>query len=229
MGHTCPITGKRVLRYEEIFSSFDLWRGVSREVDTGRSMAQDVFEAAALAVRSSIIDEAVDLHLDLGCGQFAVSASSSCGQTFLYVINRHYPDFTMPGALDLQMVGPASMFDCYRALAAGEPVTVECEYVAEAAQAFGADPVVVHAELVDYLATGNTPIAERIVCASPADPRVHVRGDWYETVALAYKVLDNPDLRRFCKHGVPDLEQAVEMTDQDRRQATRENISTHSI
>jgi hypothetical protein len=229
MSHTCPITGKRVLRYEEIFASFDKERAISRDAGTERYMPQDVFDAAVRAIRSSIVDESVDLHLDLGCNQFAVSASRSCGQTFLYVINKHYADFTRPGALELQMVGPSSMLDCYREFAAGKRIDIDCRYVVEASEAFGADPHAVHGELIDFLANGNTPMAERIVLTLPIDPRIHVRGDWYEMVALSHKVAASPDLRRFCKNGIPDLEQAAELIDWDRQLAAREKVSRPTV
>lgn len=143
-----------------------------------------------------------------------VAASVVDGQTFAYVVNTNGKYFAWAREIGPKMVGPVSMLACYADFAAGRQIDRRCPYVMEAAEAFGVDPETVRHELADFLATGGRSMAERIVSSMPRDergPETLTYG--YETFAIAHMMLDNPDLRRFCVGGYPDLRQARELVE----------------
>ena len=131
--------------------------------------------------------------------------------TFAHVVNKRGAHYVWTREIGSHMIGPASLAACYAVVAAGNQVRADCRYVKEASAAFGANPSDVHRELLDFMSNGGTSMAERIVASMPRDPRVDPRLDeGYESFALAYMVLADHSLRRFCPDGRPTVKSAHE-------------------
>jgi hypothetical protein len=229
-----PMSGSPVFDMARYEASFDT---IIRPLGSKIGFQEGLFdarmlEAAIKVFRSGVLGNMIDLDIDFGDGHRIVAASDVDGQTFVHVIatgGRHY---TWAREITPHMVGPASMLECYANFAAGRPVLGDCPYVREAADAFGADPQVVHAELLDFLANGGISMAERIVLTLEKDDRVPERlAEEYGMIAIAYMVVDRPDLRRFCPDGKPSAADAAELIetarDIDAKLADSDTRTTH--
>ena len=214
-----PISRNPVYDMKKFDAAFDAdVRPLGKEIGYENGLADPrMLQAGIKAFRAGVLGDRIDLDVDLGDGHRMVAASVVDAQTFAHVVNANGRYFTWARDIKPKMVGPASMLACYADFAAGRPIDPGCPYVMEAAEAFGADPGTVHRELEDFLATGGRSMAERIVSRMPRDERVPGTLTYgYETFAIAHMMLDNPDLRRFCIDGYPDLRQARELVEKAR-------------
>jgi len=211
-----PFSGNPVYDMKKFEATFDaVIRPLGKEIGYEGGLSDPrMMEAGLKAFRSGVLGDMVELDIDLGRGDRIVAASEVDGHTFAYVANTNGRYFTWAREITPHMVGPASMLECYADYAAGRPISPDCHYVREAAEAFGAEPEAVHRELLDFLAAGGRSMAERIVETMPRDERVPERlTHGYASFAIAHMLLDNPDLRRFCSGGYPSHKKAQELVD----------------
>lgn len=207
-----PLTKSPVYDRKRFDQTFDaVIRPLGNEIGYEGGLADPRMMKEAIKVfRSGILGDKIDVDIDLGDGKRIVAVGVLEGQTFAYVADTrgNYYSWARPG-VEPHMVGPASLLDCYSDLEADNAITLDHAYVKEAAEAFGADPVAVVEETRDFILNGGMSMAERIILRMPRDERVPETLDSdREIFTLGYMVADNPDLRRFCSGGRPDLEEA---------------------
>lgn len=212
-----PLTKSPVYDRKKFDETFDaVIRPLGKEIGFERGLADPRMMQEAIKVfRAGILGDKLDVAIDLGDGKWIVAVSVVEGQTFAHVADtrgNHY-SWARHG-VESRMLGPASMLDCYRDFVAGKEITTDHAYVREASEVFGAEPRVVLEEAVDFLRNGGTSMAERIILRMPRDERVPETLTLDpEVFTLGFMVLANPDLRRFCTDGNPDLEEAQRIVD----------------
>lgn len=212
-----PLSKKPVYDRKKFDETFDAAiRPLGKAYGFEEGLANPKMMAEAIKVfRSGVLGEKIDLDIDLGDGNRIVAASVVEGQTFAHVADTRgkYYSWARHGVTS-RMIGPASMLECYRDIAAGKAIGGDNTYVREASEAFGADPAAVRDEVDDFLRNGGTPMIERIILRMPRDERVPATLTLdTEAFTVGFLVLDNPDLRRFCADGYPDARQARELVD----------------
>lgn len=170
-----PLSKKPVYDRKKFDETFDAAiRPLGKAYGFEEGLANPKMLAEAIKVfRSGVIGEKIDLDIDLGDGNRIVAASVVEGQTFAHVADTRgkYYSWARHGVTS-RMIGPASMLDCYRDIAAGRAIGVDSAYVREASETFGVDPSMVLEEVDDFLHNGGTSMIERIILRMPRDERV---------------------------------------------------------
>jgi hypothetical protein len=212
-----PLTNTPVYDRKKYDATFEaVIRPLSEEIDYEDGLSNRRMMKEALKVyRSGVLGDKIDVDIDLGDGHRIVAISVIEAQTFAFVADTRgkYYSWARPGVRP-RLIGPASLLDCYRDHVAGSDITVAHAYVREAAEAFGADPSDVLEQTRDFIVNGGMSMAERIILTMPRDERVAETLDPdREIFTLGFLILDNPDLRRFCDCGGPDLEEAQAIAD----------------
>lgn len=212
-----PLSKKPVYDRKKFDETFDtVIRPLGKAYGFEEGLANPKMLAEAIKVfRSGVLGKKIDLDIDLGDGNRIVAASVVEGQTFAHVADTRgkYYSWARHGVTS-KMVGPASMLECYRDIAANRPIGVDSAYVLEASEAFGADPAAVRDEVDDFLRNGGTSMIERIILRLPRDERVPVTLTLDpEVFTIGFLLVENPDLRRFCADGYPDADQAQKLVD----------------
>ncbi|MCV9964023.1 hypothetical protein OIU34_19265 [Pararhizobium sp. BT-229] len=212
-----PLSKKPVYDRKKFDETFDaVIRPLGKAYGYEEGLANPKMLAEAIKVfRSGVLGEKIELDIDLGDGNRIVAASAVEGQTFAHVADTRgkYYSWARQGVTS-RMIGPASMLECCRDIAAGKRIDVDSAYVREASEAFGADPATVRDEVEDFLRNGGTSMIERIILRMPRDERVPATLTLDpEAFTVGFLLVDNPDLRRFCADGYPDPEQAQKLVD----------------
>jgi hypothetical protein len=209
-----PFTGTPVYDMEKFDEVFDgLCRPLGKEIGFEDGLKDPrMLEAALKAYRSGVLGEKIDVDLSRPNHDRLVAVSVVEGQTFDYTIKTSGKYFIWAGEITPRSIGPASLAECFAEHAAGRTIDPDCAYVREAANAFGADPSSIAREVQDYIRTGKSTLAERIVGLLPKHPDVpEAIGAGWELFSLAHMAVDKPELLRFCEDAYPSLEQAKEL------------------
>ncbi len=209
-----PFTGTPVYDMKKFTSAFDeVCRPLGKKIGFENGLKDpEMFKAGVAAFRSGVLGDRIDVNIDRSNNHRIIAVSVVEGQTFTHTINTYGKYFTWARDISSQMVGPASLAECFADYAAGRTVRADCAYVEEAAAAFGADPVEVQKEVMDYIKWGGMNMAERIVTLLPRHPEVPETIHYAtELFTLGHLIVANPSLQRFCEDAYPNLEKAREI------------------
>ena len=199
--HIHPITGALIYD-QKIFSR--AWRDAKQGglIDTRTEQnaeTPEVRRAVLEIYQAGVIGTTVLLDTKLSESQHLFAASAVDGVTFAYVFDpkSRYAGRglnAMPWA-----IGPASMLECYAEIAEGRALDPDLSYVRDLAKVFDVSPEAAVEVTTAFITEGGKSVAERIMCIAPRDDRVpEVLDQDYGSIALAHRVVDNPDVTRFC-------------------------------
>jgi hypothetical protein len=205
-----PFTGTPVFDRAKFKQDFDAHiRPLAEKIGAQGGLADPlIFAAASKAVGESLLGQKKAFKVDLGDRAVVIGGTVVDGQAYLVIVDTGCGDFGWSKKIVPCMVGPASILECFTDFAHGRLPEPTCEYVRDAAATFDCDPMIVHAELLDFLAGGGKGMEQRLLEALPKDMRVDeaLWGD-YADFAIGFATLDNPDIRRFClKGGISDAD-----------------------
>lgn len=209
-----PFTGTPVYDMEKFISVFDaVCRPLGKKIGYENGLKDpEMLRAGIDAFRAGVLGDRIDLDIELRSNRRIVAVSVVEGQTFAHIINQHGGYFTWAREISPQMIGPASLAECYAEHAAGRAIDADCAYIREAAAAFGADPIAIQKEVSDYIVHGGISLAERIVCLLPRHPGVpETIKHGVEIYSLAHLATADPSIRRFYQGAYPNLRQAREL------------------
>lgn len=201
-------------KYDEAFDR--LVRPLSKTEDFKEGLSSPRILSAALeAYRTGIIGHRVDLNIELDHGDRMIAASVVEGQTFVHTISTRGIGFSWSGDIRTQMVGPEAMLEVYADLAEGRQTSANAQYIQDAANIFGADPETVLTVINSNITNKFASMAALIVETLPKDERVPEEMDHIDTeLSLAYKTIDNPEIRRYCSNGHPSQYWAKQLIDE---------------
>jgi hypothetical protein len=210
-----PFTGNPIYdmkAYETVIDTVcrPLYKELGKEGEQGLSNPR-MREAGFNAYLAGVMGDMIPLQIELTPTSMLIAVSQNEGQTFAFQINTSGSHLSWGRQITPISIGPASMFECYFDYVHGRPVDIDNQYVRQVADAFGADPAIVQREVTDFIVNGGKSVAERVIQTLPRDERVHGKAQSshaYPSLAIAYKVLDNPEISRFCNFGSPNLEKA---------------------
>jgi hypothetical protein len=210
-----PFTGNPIYdmkAYETVVETVcqPLYKELRMEGELGLSHPR-MREALFNAYLAGVMGDMIPLQIELTPTSLLIAVSQNEEQTFAYQVQTHGSHLSVRRQITPISVGPASMFECYVDYVHDRPVDIDNQYVRQVAAAFDVDPAVVQREVSDFIVNGGKSVAERVLLALPRDERVHekvMNPHAYATLAMAYRVVDNPEISRFCNSGAPSLEKA---------------------
>lgn len=209
-----PMTGTPVYdmkRFNERFE--EICRPLASEVGQEKGLSNPRMKEAGIdAFRAGILGKRLDVDITLSDHQEVIAISTIDNETFAHTIDPSRGFFTWTRSITPIMIGPASMFECWQEHAEGREIDVDFAFIRDAAATFGVAPELVLEEMNSFLTTGGKSIAERIVMRMPRDERVPDELDFGRpSFTLGFLVTDNPEIRRFCVGGKPDMKMAGEL------------------
>ncbi|TLX17127.1 hypothetical protein [Rhizobium sp. MHM7A] len=199
--HAHPVTGALIYDQKQFTK---VWRetkqdGLIRAWNDPKEETPEMRQAALEAYQAGVVGKAVQLNTQLSEEQLLFAASAVDGITFAYVVEprSRYAAWglnTTPWA-----VGPASMLECYAEIAAGRPLDPDLSYIRDLVKTFDVSPEAAVEVATAFITAGGKGVAERLMAITPRDDRIPEEMDQdYSSIALAYRVIENHDVTRFC-------------------------------
>lgn len=196
--HAHPVTESLIYDQKKASAAWNAVKSGLNGAWNGKNGEMDETKLATLkAYQAGVVGKAVLLDVKLSEEQHLFAASVVDDVAFAHVFQ---PNSKYIGwGLDAKPhpVGPASMLECYAEVAAGRHLDEDLSYVRDIAKTFGVSPERVVEMTYAFISIGGKSVVEQIVEAAPRDERVPVEmQEDYNSIAIAYRVMDNPDITR---------------------------------
>lgn len=198
--HAHPVTSALIYDQKKFTK---VWReakqdGLIRAWNDQKVETPEMRQAALAAYQAGVMGKAVRLDTKLSETQHLFAASAVDGVTFAYVFEprSRYAGFglnTKPWA-----VGPASMLECYAEIAEGRALDPDLSYIRDLVKTFDVSPEKAVEVVTAFIKDGGKGVPESLMAIAPRDERIPEQMDKdYNSIALAYRVIENPDVTRF--------------------------------
>jgi hypothetical protein len=198
--HTHPVTGALIYDQKKFSHA---WRDAKQafpatEWNNPQKETPEIKQAVLETYLAGVVGTPVRLDTKLSEGQHLFAASEVDGITFAYVFEpkSRYAGRglnTTPWA-----VGPASMLECYREIAEGRALDPDLSYIRDLAKTFAVSSEAAVEAATTFITSGGKGVPEHLMTVTPRDERIPEEMDEdYHSIALAYRVIDNPDVTRF--------------------------------
>lgn len=199
--HAHPTTGTLIYDQKKFSKA---WRDAKQDglIDARADQnaeTPEMRQATLQAYQAGVVGKPVLLDTKLSETQHLFAASTVDGITFAYVVEPRskYAGWglnTRPWA-----VGPSSMLECYAEIAAGRALDPDLSYIRDLAKTFDVSPEAAVEVVTGFITDGGKGVAERLMEIIHRDDRIPEEMDQdYSSIALAYRVIENPDVARFC-------------------------------
>ncbi len=183
----------------------DAWR---RLIQTGlvdswkqtKSATPEMWNACLFVYRVGLVGETINLDMTISESQQLFAASVIDDVTFAHAFNPK-PSFRdhdfYPTAWP---VGPGSMLECYKEISEGRALNADLPYIRDLVKSTSVTEKTAIEITTDFITNGGANVLERIASVLPKDERVPECIIPYNSGAMAFLIVDDPSLTRFCPY-----------------------------